>query len=84
MGLQGDAAGDVTGRGSAIIWGLVLGFEGPVCFPWVACAVTRADPGTSPLFVYPWTSRRHETSPWQQEQLSTWEAIVGKFYLMDV
>lgn len=33
-------------------------------FPWVTCA-TRAHPGTSLLFVYPWTSCQHKTSPWQ-------------------
>lgn len=34
------------------------------CFPWMTCA-TRTDPGTSVLFVYPWTSCQHETSLWQ-------------------
>lgn len=34
------------------------------CFPWMTCA-TRADPGTSLLFVYPGTSCQHETSLWQ-------------------
>lgn len=81
MGLQGDAAGD--GQGECHHLGFGAGFWGPRVLSLGGPCCTRTDPGTSPLFVCPWTSRQHKTSPWQQEQLSTWEAIVGKFYLMD-
>lgn len=34
------------------------------CLPWMTC-VTRADPGTSLLFVNPWTGCQHKISLWQ-------------------
>lgn len=83
VGLQGDAAGDVTSGGSAVVWGLALDFEAPGCFPWVARAVPE------PTLAPPRSLCAHVpaagTKPpcGSESNCLHGKQIVGKFYLMD-